>query len=127
VRAGDLRLCQSGGHGVMDLRNCAIHANGPVADALDSSLRVCSPGSAIEPFRAVRGISGQELLVAFQRARDTATDPITLRETPAQHARTSFRHPQAMWKVPQVSRGRSDDCLSGLRRERRREEVRTRH
>jgi hypothetical protein len=31
---------------------------------------------------------------AFGRTAGTATDPITARETPAQHARTSFRHPQ---------------------------------
>jgi hypothetical protein len=30
-----------------------------------------------------------------ERTGGIATDPITSRETPAQHARTSFRHPEA--------------------------------
>jgi hypothetical protein len=47
--------------------------------------RVCRPGSAIEPFRAVRGISGQEPISRIPapsgRLAGTATDPIRLRET----------------------------------------------
>jgi hypothetical protein len=35
VRTRDLRLCPSGGHAVMDLRNYAIHPNRPVADLGD--------------------------------------------------------------------------------------------
>jgi Wax ester synthase-like Acyl-CoA acyltransferase domain len=37
VRIADLRLCPSGGHGVMDHRCCVIHPNRPVADALGTS------------------------------------------------------------------------------------------
>ena len=44
VRARDLRLCRATVLGVMDLRNCAIYVNNPVADALDSSLEGLQPG-----------------------------------------------------------------------------------
>jgi hypothetical protein len=33
VRTADLRLCPSGGHGLMAFQNCAIHPNRPVGDA----------------------------------------------------------------------------------------------
>jgi copper chaperone CopZ len=36
VRTGNLRLCPSGGHGVIEFRTCAIYPNAPVADALCS-------------------------------------------------------------------------------------------
>jgi hypothetical protein len=39
-----LRLCRSGRFGVLDLRNFAVHANSPVADALGSSLEGLQPG-----------------------------------------------------------------------------------
>jgi hypothetical protein len=39
-----LRLCRSGRCGAIDLRNCAIHANSPDADALGSSLEGLQPG-----------------------------------------------------------------------------------
>jgi hypothetical protein len=55
-------------------------------------------GPGIEPFRSIRGFS--DPLVSSGTAnsgltRGIATDPITSREMPAQHARTSFRHRQA--------------------------------
>jgi hypothetical protein len=39
-----LRLCRTGRRGAMDLRNCAMHANSPVADALGSWLEGLQPG-----------------------------------------------------------------------------------
>jgi hypothetical protein len=39
VRTADLRLCPSGGHGLMDLQNSAIHPNHPVGDAPSTPAR----------------------------------------------------------------------------------------
>jgi hypothetical protein len=90
-------------HAVMDLRNCAIHPNRPVAD-LGRSGQV---HLRIERLRGIRGFRcpsvhrGSGELSTDGRHRDqsdhilsVSTDPIASRETPAQHARTSFRHPQ---------------------------------
>src|SRR5207244_5663573 len=47
---GDLRLCPSGGHRTLDLRNGAIHPNRPVADMLGPLVRSLTGGPGSNRF-----------------------------------------------------------------------------
>jgi hypothetical protein len=91
VRTAHLRFCRSNRCGALDLRNCAIHANRPVAAALDSSLEGLHPAlSDRTVFALFAGLAGRSYWLRSARSgrtAGTATAPITLRETPAQQTR----------------------------------------
>ncbi len=81
--------------GVVDLRNCAIHANRPTARALRSSPGAVARARGSDRF-ALIAVLHSELFVDSSKIKaesDAAPDPITSYEMPVQQTRTGFRHP----------------------------------
>jgi hypothetical protein len=74
-----------------------IAAGRPVAVAVEMGISRSNPGAqGSHRFALIAGLAGRcyrSRSSALGATAGTATDPITSRETPTQHARTSFRHP----------------------------------
>jgi hypothetical protein len=87
--AADLRSCPGGGCGVMDLQNYAMHANGPVSDALGSALEGATYGLKDRIVAHGSRYLSSELSVGCQRARHRGRRRDRFRqsrETPVQGA-----------------------------------------
>jgi hypothetical protein len=97
VLASDRRSWPSGARGVMTITGTA-RPTGIVLSlaAFDTSRDRPTGALGIEPFRRICALairSFEELQRGRAHRAAIATDPIRSRETSAQHARTSFRHP----------------------------------
>jgi hypothetical protein len=98
VRTADLRLCPSGGH-VRWISGTArstrmvlsLTRSGSSREGLTGGLRRSNRFAVLAPL-AIRSFVGAS--ASSGQTAGIATDPIRSREAPAQHARTSFRHPQ---------------------------------
>jgi Kelch motif len=97
VRTADLRLCPSGGHGLTGLGNCAIHPNHPVGDVpgtpRDRLTAEPRDRTVLAYSRFERSARSSGPRASFRADGRLRQDPIASRETPAQPARTGFRHP----------------------------------
>jgi hypothetical protein len=109
VRTAELRLCPSGGHGVMDLRSCAIHPNHPVADALGTSRTPCdgeprdrTVSHVFTAFAAVAS-SGLRRAQGGRAARDESDHvPSALHGPRSRHAKRLLRTPGRVFGIPQA-------------------------